>query len=170
MNGSPWRWPTSFAHPATLIGNGTDPIWHGSIVRCLTPSPAAARRLWAVIAISAVAALIRSSLTTPAATGTAPSVRETHAPSGWLRVPLSCCLCLTFILSSHYRMNYPHWCSRTSDCSTTYSSAPVPRPCLKWRGTQSISEPTSVYSVCFTPGDRTCNITLMSIASFLLAG
>ena len=35
---------------------------------------------------------------------------------------------------------------------------------------RSISEPTSVYSVCFTPGDRTCNITLMSIASFLLAG
>ena len=41
---------------------------------------------------------------------------------------------------------------------------------LEVAGTRSISEPTSVYSVCFTPGDRTCNITLMSIASFLPAG
>ncbi len=47
-----------------------------AIARCRT-------RLWAVIAISAVAAVIRPSLTTPAATGTAPSARETHAPSGW---------------------------------------------------------------------------------------
>ena len=56
----------------TVIGNGTDHIWPGSIVRCLTPSPAAAPRLWAVIAISALAAVIRPSLRTPAATGTAP--------------------------------------------------------------------------------------------------
>ena len=46
------------------------------------PSSTAAPRHSAVIAISASAAAIRPSRSTPAATGTVPSARGTHAPSG----------------------------------------------------------------------------------------
>src|ERR1700745_1802165 len=53
------------------------------------PSSAAAQRRWAAIAIIASTAVTRPSHSTHAATGTAPSARETRVPSGWPRVRLS---------------------------------------------------------------------------------
>jgi hypothetical protein len=89
-------------------------------------SSVAALRRWAGTAISVSAAAIRPSPITRAASGTAPSVKATHAPDGWPRARPSYCPCLTSTSSSHCLTSYQRLCFRTSACSTISSSAAVP--------------------------------------------
>ena len=82
---------------------------------------------------------------------------------------LSCCPCLTSTSSSLCRMNSPLWSCRTSDCSTICCSAPAQRRCSRSPAIPSISERTSGFLACSTPGDRTSSIIPTSTASFRLA-
>ena len=149
---------SNFSENGKIASGLAAPQGHG----CYRSLPAL--RLSEVIAISVCAAAIRLSPITRAATGTVPSARATHAPSGWPSVPPSCFPCPTSISSSRCRTSYPRWSFRTSGCSTTCFSAPVPRRCLKWLATRSTWAPTSDCSVCCTLGDRTCSIIRMSTA------
>jgi hypothetical protein len=81
---------------------------NGNTKRCCWPSRAAAPPRWVDIAISARTADILPSLTTRAATGTAPSVRATPACAGSRRGNESCCPPATCTSSSHCRGNWLH--------------------------------------------------------------
>jgi hypothetical protein len=78
-----------------------------AIVRCRTAALGGHR-------ISVCAVDIRPSPITNAATGTVPSARATHAPSGWPHVPPNCCPYPTSTSSSLCRTSYPRSCFRTS--------------------------------------------------------
>jgi hypothetical protein len=125
-----------------------------AIVRCRTAH-------WAVIAISASAAAIRSSRTTHAVAETAPSARATRAPSGWPRVRVSCCPYLTSTSSSPCRTSSPPSSFRTSGCSMICSSAPAPLRCSNLLAIPSTSGRTLGFSACSIPGGRTSSIIPM---------
>ena len=78
--------------------------------------------------------------------------RWLKAREGELLCPLAMCT-----PSSHCRGNWPRSPCRTSGWSTTCSSKPAPRPCLKSLMIHGISVPRSVSSACFTAGISACS-------------
>ena len=73
-----------------------------AIVRCRTPALGAHRDQCSRCGHQAISYNSCRNRHCPKCQGNA------HGPSGWLRVPLNCCLCLTSMLFSHCRMSYPH--------------------------------------------------------------
>ena len=124
--------------------------------RCCAISACAARRRWALIWNDAIAAVMRRSLTTHAATGTVPSVSPRHAIAGSSSRLEVCCRCPTPMWSSPYPNNW-----RRSHCATRSSSTPccfarLPRRCSRSLPIRAISVRVSVCWPCCTPGRRTC--------------
>ena len=89
-----------------------------------------------------------------------------RCPSGWLRVRLSCCPCLTSTSSSPCHTNSPHWSSRTSGCSTICSSAPAQLRCSNLLAIPSTWERISGSSAFSIRGDRTSKFIPTYTTSF----
>src|SRR5665213_2046142 len=115
----------------------------------------------AVISNAVIAATMRRSLTTHAATGTVPSVSPRHAIAGSRSRPPACCRCPTSTWSSPYPSNWRRSHSATSVCFTTCCSGPLPRRCWRSRLILAILALASVCSPCCTPGRRTWDIIRM---------
>ena len=117
-------------------------------------SCAAALRHWAVIAISAPSADIRPSPTTPAVTGTAPSVRPVRAISGCGSDSRSCCPSATTTWPSACHIRLCRCCGRTNGSSSPCCSKPVPPRCSTSLPIRSISTHSLASCPSCTPGDR----------------
>ncbi len=116
--------------------------------------------------MSVCAVDIVSSHSTPAGTGTVPSVRRTLATVGSQRASASFYRHATSMLSSRCRMNWRHSPCRISKWFTTYFFESVPRHCLKSLAIRSIWARTSASSVCCIVGIRSSNTIPTSTASF----
>ena len=134
--------------------------------RCCAISADAARRRWALISNDAIAAAMRLSLTTRAATGTVPSVSLRHAIAGSSSRPRACCRCPMPMWSSPYPSNWRRSHSATSVCFTTSCFGLLPRHCSRSPPIHAIWALASVCSPCCTPGRRTWDIILTCTASF----
>ena len=101
-----------------------------------------------------------------AATGTAPSARATHAPSGSPRARPSCARALLPTSSSHCPTSYPALVLQNKrllyDLLFRSSAATLIEVALATRSTWAL---TSDCSVCSIPGDRTYSIIPMSTVS-----
>ena len=120
--------------------------------RCCAISACAARRRWALIWNDAIAAAMRLSLTTRAATGTVPSVSLRHAIAGSSSRLQACCRCPTPMWSSPCPNNWRRSHCATSVCSIACCFAQLPRPCSRSLPIRAISVHASACSPCCTPG------------------
>ena len=123
--------------------------------RCCAISAYAAQLHWAVIWNDAIAAAMRLSLMTRAATGTVPSVSLQHATAGSSSRPQACCRCPMLMWSSPYRSNWRHSHSGTSACSIACCFGQPRRPCSRSRPIHAISAHALACLLCCTPGRRT---------------
>ncbi len=153
---------------ATVFGNSSSRILHGSHrgARCHRPVPH--RGIGRLIAITASTAAIRPSRLTRR-NRHCPGARRTHAPSGWLRARLNCCPCRTSTSSSSSsRTNCPPLSSRNKRLlyDLLYRTS-APQRGRNWRARiPGTWEPTSDSSACSIPVDRTLSIIPMSTTSF----
>jgi len=162
MSRPPSRWPISSVQWETDFGISTSHTLHGvhrkvldAIVRCRTGGH------WAVIWISASAAAIRPFIqlmpqsALPQVSGQRARKMARGALAELLPVPYF-----------HVVFTLPHelsaLSSRTSDCSTTCSTAPAQRRCSNWLATPKHLEPISDSLACSIPGDRNSSIILTS--------
>ena len=130
-----------------------------AIARCRTAHSA-------VISISAPAAGIEPSLTTPAATGTVRSVRPQPENAGSPHVKENFSRRATSMWSSHFLRSLQHWLCRTRKSSTICCSAPVQKHFSKSLAIRDTSARKLASSPCCTLGIRSSGSIPMSIASF----
>ena len=119
---------------------------------------------------SAIAATIKRSPTTRAATVTAPSVAPPPRRNGWRLANPSCCRSNIFTWCSLSRRHSPRSPCRTNAWSMASCFAPPPRPCNRSPPIRSISGPTLASWPCSTHGARTSSTTRMCIALYREAG
>src|SRR6266852_1647450 len=161
------RWPISSAPRELLSSNVAASGSAGSTAKCYWPSRGVAPPHWAVISISAPAADIAPpSLTTPAETDIARSVRQAPGNGGLQHVARNFSLRVTSMRSSRCLINWHHWRYRTPRSSTICCSGPVQKHFWKSPAIPYISVPRSVSSACCIPGTKSSSFTRMSIVSF----
>src|ERR1700756_2353986 len=109
---------------------------------------------------------IVSSRSTPAETGTAPSVRRMRAIVGSQRANANFCRHDTFMSSSLCRMNWRHSLCRINKRFMAYSFESALRHCLRSLAIRSIWVQTSASSACCLVGIRSSSTIPTSTVSF----